>query len=257
MEEPLVILNFSHVYEAETFYRDRPFHWIDCCDIQGADCYCTPEAEEQIRERIRNVSPCGIHFLDSGNYHYVSKLWMEKIREPFDLLVFDYHSDMQKPVLADMMSCGCWVSRTMDTNPYLQRVWIVGPDSRAFEQIDEQYRSRLVCVSLQQIRQQELSNLFEEQRSGKFYLSVDKDVLSRRFSITNWDQGELSLEMLEQLAVLIVGPGQVIGMDVCGEPESDAVQLGRETVDRNDEANGELLRFFLHLRKKASSDKVL
>lgn len=249
MREPFVIMNFSHIYEVENFYRDKRFRWIDCSDISGADCYCTAEAEERIRERIRNCSPRGIHFLDSGNYHYVSKLWAEKIRDPFDLLVFDYHSDMQKPMLADLMSCGDWVADVLDTNPCLQRVWIVGPDAKSFEHIEERYRSRLVCVSLQNIQQNEARRLLEQQTAGNFYLSVDKDVLSRHFSITNWNQGELSLETLERLASLITGKGHVIGMDICGEPEPDTVLLGREHVDLNDAANGELLRFFLRLQK--------
>lgn len=34
----------------------------------------------------------GIHFLDSGNYHYVTKLWLDQVKEPFDLLVLDHHT---------------------------------------------------------------------------------------------------------------------------------------------------------------------
>ena len=46
----------------------------------------------------------GIHFLDSGNYHYVSKIWMEKIEEEFELLVLDHHTDMQPPMFGDILS---------------------------------------------------------------------------------------------------------------------------------------------------------
>lgn len=255
IREPVVIMNFSHVYEAENFYRDGRFRWVDCSDIPGTDCYCTPEAEAAIRERIRDLSPGGIHFLDSGNYHYASKLWMEKIREPFDLLVFDYHSDMQKPALADLMSCGCWIERALDTNPRLRRVWIVGPDADAFAHIDGCYRSRLVCVSLQSIRRHEARRVLEKQEGGNFYLSVDKDVLSRHFSLTNWNQGELSLETLERLASLITERGRVIGTDICGEPDPETVLLGRDGIDLNDTANRELLHFFLRLQRSGHSPR--
>lgn len=248
-EDSLVILNFSHVYEAENFYRDRRFHWIDCTDIPGTDCFCTPEAEQIIRDRIRTCSPGGIHFLDSGNYHYVSRLWIEKIHEPFDLLVFDYHSDMQKPLLADLMSCGCWIETALDTHPCLQRVWIVGPDATAFSHIEMRYPRRLVCISLQSIQQHEALQILKSQPAGKFYLSVDKDVLSRHFSRTSWSQGALSLKTLESLATLITEQGQVLGMDVCGEPDPDSVLLGRERIDLNDTANRELLQFFLRLQE--------
>ena len=33
----------------------------------------------------------GIHFIDSGNYHYLTKLWTDKLRVPFSLIVFDHH----------------------------------------------------------------------------------------------------------------------------------------------------------------------
>ena len=36
-----------------------------------------------------------IHFLDSRKLPYVSKIWLDKIEEEFELLVFDHHTDMQ------------------------------------------------------------------------------------------------------------------------------------------------------------------
>ena len=48
----------------------------------------------------------GIHFLDSGNYHYVTKLWLDQVKEPFDLLVLDHHTDLQQPMFGDILSCG-------------------------------------------------------------------------------------------------------------------------------------------------------
>ena len=41
------------------------------------------EAEEEIKERIKELDFSGIHFLDSGNYHYLSKFWTEKIESHF------------------------------------------------------------------------------------------------------------------------------------------------------------------------------
>ena len=40
--------------------------WLDMTDLKGVNCYCTEEAGEIIRQRIRKFRGEGIHFLDSG-----------------------------------------------------------------------------------------------------------------------------------------------------------------------------------------------
>ena len=91
-----IIMNFSGIYREEDFWEDQEPVWLDFQRLQGVNCYCTPEAEAAIKEKICDLPVQGIHFLDSGNYHYLSKFWLEKIQEPFSLLVFDNHTDMQE-----------------------------------------------------------------------------------------------------------------------------------------------------------------
>ncbi|MBQ4417912.1 MAG: hypothetical protein II868_09505, partial [Butyrivibrio sp.] len=55
------------------------------------------------------------------------------------------------------------------------------------------------------------------------FLSIDKDVLATDEVCTNWDQGEMSLQMLLALVSAICENRRVIGADVCGAPaESDS-----------------------------------
>lgn len=72
---------------------------IDLSDISGTNMYCSEEAKEEIRKRLRPYGPCGIHFLDNGNYHYMTKFFVEKICEPYALVLFDHHSDMHQTVI--------------------------------------------------------------------------------------------------------------------------------------------------------------
>ena len=74
----MTIMDFSGVYD----YEGTPF---DCREgrlsfrqLSGTDGYCSDEACEQIRKQIENCSVSGIHFIDSGNYHYLTKFWLEK-----------------------------------------------------------------------------------------------------------------------------------------------------------------------------------
>ena len=131
----LVIMNFSGVYEAEGFYKNHGYVWVDCKDIKGTNCYCDEEGENAIREAIRELGPEGIHFLDSGNYHYVSKIWLEKIAEEFELLVLDHHTDMQPPMFGDILSCGSWIKDALNSNPAIRHVWLAGPPADAADGI--------------------------------------------------------------------------------------------------------------------------
>lgn len=45
--------------------------------------YVSDEAEKQIGERVDSVGIHGIHFLDSGNYHYVTKIMTDRITTVF------------------------------------------------------------------------------------------------------------------------------------------------------------------------------
>ena len=53
MKPQTIIMDFSHVYEQEDFYRNTRFVWVDCSDIAGTSCYCTPQAADEILRRIR------------------------------------------------------------------------------------------------------------------------------------------------------------------------------------------------------------
>ena len=47
------ILNFSRIYEEESFYRkDKSSHFIDLYDISGTNCMCDDQAAEEIRRRV-------------------------------------------------------------------------------------------------------------------------------------------------------------------------------------------------------------
>ena len=103
------VFNFTHVYEAYSFMQSKAFKWVDCTELEGTDCYCDTEAEKQLKEMMNDLPLHGIHWLDSGDYHYLSKLWTDKIEEPFTLVVLDHHPDMQRPMFGELLSCGSWV----------------------------------------------------------------------------------------------------------------------------------------------------
>ena len=83
------VLNFTGVYERESFYKDGDCEWIDCSDLSGVNGFCDEASMKEIEARISGLSGW-IHFIDGGNFHYLSYLMMRKIREPFTLVAVSY-----------------------------------------------------------------------------------------------------------------------------------------------------------------------
>ena len=243
MERQIIIMNFTHVYEQERFLRNKRFQWIDCSSINGTDCYCDDTAMRILKQRIAPYSPAGIHFIDSGDYHYVSKLWTDKISKPFSLIVFDHHPDMQPTLFDNLMSCGCWVKEVLETNPNIRKVCIIGASEALLQRIKGQFPEQLVFYSEQELSHEEGWKRFAANHLNEpVYISVDKDVLNHESALTNWDQGSLTLKELEELLTLILRKQDVIGIDICGE---DATPLdwfeAEEAEKRNSQANQALV----------------
>ena len=100
-----VITNFSGIYKNQNFYKnyaEEEISWTELSDLSGCNCYCDAEASDRIRKEIQAFTGKGLHFIDSGNYHYMTRLWLEKLQIPFRLLVFDNHTDMQPPAFGGL-----------------------------------------------------------------------------------------------------------------------------------------------------------
>lgn len=244
MKKKTVIMNFSGIYEEETFYKDREVCWIDCRDMSGVNGYCSDDAQEEIRKRIWDYDYRGIHFLDSGNYHYLSKFWLEKIEEPYSLVVFDHHTDMQESAFFGMLSCGSWIKEVLEEHPYIKEVCVVGPPKAAIEQCEPNLASRVVFLTQEELKAGTLEKWHEFLENGKelpSYLSIDKDVLCLEDARTNWDQGDMKLEEMEKMIKQVFQKRNVLGADICGENPQDTARMpAKEDLEINGRTNARL-----------------
>lgn len=246
-KEQIVIMNFTDAYRQEHFYEKFPHIWIECKDIQGTYGYCDEQAVKQLEERVIDLPPEGIHFIDSGNYHYMSKIWTDHITKPFSLIVFDHHPDMQPSLFKNLLSCGCWVKAALDTNQYLRRVILIGAEDTLLMNMEDQYFSR-VCVYSQAdlLHEDGWVRFSKEHLNEPVYISIDKDVLSRNDAVTDWDQGQLKLNELKRLLHCIAKKETIIGIDICGEYPETIYRVGDiRNQEINDRANNELLHLIL------------
>lgn len=253
-----IIMNFSGIYREEDFWEGQEPVWLDFQKLQGVNCYCTPEAEAAIKEKICDLPVQGIHFLDSGNYHYLSKFWLEKIQEPFSLLVFDNHTDMQEAAFFGLLSCGSWAGEVLDTHELLSHICVAGPGLKDFREYKGQAWAKLTRICREELSdggEEIFREFLETDPDLPLYISIDKDVLRKEEARTNWDQGELALDQLLKLLELIFEKRKVIGVDICGEnPPDTARPISGEDLQINSRTNRELMLFF---KKHIKSQVIL
>lgn len=249
-----VIMNFSGIYKNQNFYKDhaeKEIFWTELSDLSGCNCYCDAEASDRIRKEIQVFTGNGIHFIDSGNYHYMTRLWLEKLQVPFRLLVFDNHTDMQPPAFGGLLSCGGWIAVSLEELPLLQEVILVGPDEEAYTQVEPDLQQKVLFLS-----REKLSTMTAEEKEGFFnnlsedlplYVSVDKDVLCKGDASTTWSQGDMLLSELMSFLELVLERQNILGMDVCGECDMDS--CSEDFL--NDHANEAILRLWEKMQKSS------
>ena len=249
-----VIMNFSGIYKNQNFYKDhaeKEIFWTELSDLSGCNCYCDAEAADRICEEIQNYTGNGIHFIDSGNYHYMTRLWLEKLQIPFRLLVFDNHTDMQPPAFGGLLSCGGWIAASLEELPLLHEVILVGPDEEAYVQVEPELQQKVCFLS-----REKLSMMTAEEKEDFFknldadlplYISVDKDVLCKEDASTTWSQGDMHLSELMSFLELVLERQNILGMDVCGECDMDS--CSEDFL--NDHANEAILRLWEKMQKSS------
>lgn len=204
----------TDAYEHQSFYNSNEnLSIIDCRDLEGTRCYLDDYAKEQLLERMEAASLNGIHFIDSGNYHYLSLLWLMQIKTPFTLILFDHHPDNQPPSFGQITSCGGWVLEAKETLSNLMNVYTFGVG--------------------------EMPDINTIDKNIPLYISIDKDVLSEDYAITDWDQGDMTIDEMIDLLKDIAKDRQIIGVDICG----DSGEYAENGVRINNQINQTLFDF--------------
>jgi hypothetical protein len=281
------ILDFTGVYSFQPFMQglkgdsrlvsatsNAEILYIDCADISGTDCYCDDEAVETLRRRIADAgitNAHGIHFFDNGNYHYMSKIWTDMVQEPFSLVVFDHHPDMQAPRFGNILSCGSWVKKVLEENRFIDNVVIIGVADHLVDEIREKLslagdagvldkvkfiKESEICetdtpTSFSRMRESLRSPTESGMTEGRIYISIDKDALAPAYAATNWDQGSLDVATLKEIIAGLAASHKIIGVDICGERARDFAGDKYHTVQEadtlNDRINRELAEFLQNL----------
>lgn len=234
-----VVINFSGIYENQQFIEKAGLPVLDFSDISGTDCYCDDNAYDLIKERMDNLKLEGLHFVDSGNYHYMSKIWLEKLDTDCTLVVFDHHPDMQPPLFGDILSCGSWVWDLIKENTHIKKIYVIGSNKDLLDNLPDEVEDFVSSCKVIFYCKQDANNWGKlALKNENVYISVDKDVLSDEELKTNWDQGNMKMQGLIAMIDEIFLCNKVIGMDVCGEPAK------RDATDVDIELSNEINHIF-------------
>lgn len=161
----------------------------DFSHLEGTNCYCDADSALAIRQAISGLPLCDVHCIGTGDYHYVSLFWLERIREPFCLVLFDNHPDDQQTAFGgDLLSCGSWVAEARKLPMCKAVLWYDG---------NGQKHGTL---------EQDLP----------VYISVDLDILDKAYAVTDWDQGCMTLDWLIGQIEELRSIHRLAGADICG-----------------------------------------
>ncbi len=254
--EPIIWMNMSGVYELEDFYRHNHFQWkeIDLRSVKNTNCYVDEETKQEIRDIIAPLTE-RIHFIDSGNYHYLSLLWMEKIEEDFELIVLDEHPDMQMPAFGRITSCGAWVREAVETLPHLKKIYHLGAEEALMEEVWKEWpegRKKIHVVSQENNTPEYWRGIWEETKWNRLpvYISIDKDVMGRSECPCDWSQGVMKFKELEHFLATLPEDAYILGLDVCGEESADDFFDAKRNEKINLKLAGDIERVF---KRKRSS----
>ena len=232
----LCLHNFTGVYEKQDFYKDYSYELFNDRALNGVRGYMDEEARKYLLEEIKVRSKLtSIHLLDSGNYHHLSRVYLDLIKEPFNLVVYDNHTDMQFSAFGNILSCGSWIADAYETLHNLNKIIVVGANSKYIEECAFNKDKRVVFAD-------SLSDVYLESQLP-IYISIDKDVLSANEFISDWDQGGMSLAALKEELEFLIGRFRIIGTDICGEPDnSDDIN-----ISLSNNINKELVNIFVDI----------
>jgi arginase family enzyme len=192
-----------------------------------------------------------VTFYGSGDFHHLTAGLLSRVDVPVTVIHFDNHPDWVS--FPPTFNCGAWVNRALELANVV-RVITIGPCSD--DLVRPEFKSanlRAVCEGRIEIYpwrhapsrvwgryavgasgRQDGNRIFWRNLANEswidfldeltariptpaVWITIDKDVLRPGDAVTNWDQGEMSLDHLLGAIAKIGSHRKIVGADVCGD----------------------------------------
>ena len=192
-----------------------------------------------------------VTLVGSGDFHHLAASFIAAAKGPLSVVHFDNHPDWCWTL--PRRHCGAWINEVLAMT-HVERVVTIGPCSDDLERPDRK-GADLAALSQGRLEvfpwQRPPSNVRKPLGDGaghaiedgqiywynlvehdwtsfladltrrlpreRIWISIDKDVLSPKEAVTNWDQGGLPLDRLVQAITTLCGRFELAGADICGD----------------------------------------
>ena len=198
--------------------------------------YCAPSVVVEAFYRTVEPELADYVLLGSGDFHFLSSLWLRRVRQTVTLVCFDNHPDWD--IRPPRWSCGGWINRALEL-PHVRcvSVWGCGNFELAFpsrlfantpaiksgklevhgwaERQKPRTQKQFNCMNRNNWR--ERFERFSNSLAGQtIYVSIDLDCLCEGEAVTNWENGLFTLDDLTWALSELRRAAQVVGGDLCG-----------------------------------------
>ncbi len=198
--------------------------------------FCAPArlVETFSREFSERVAPFILY--GSGDFHYLTALWIRRVDQPFVLVSFDNHPDWD--IRPPRWACGGWINRALEL-PQLKRIAIWGCGNfecwwphNIFANRWARRAGKLEVhpwADGRRVEDQQLPNSVLREnwrdRFGEFaadlhganvYVTIDMDCLRAEEAVTNWENGRFTVNDLEWALAKLREQNEIIAGDICG-----------------------------------------
>lgn len=189
-------------------------------------------------------------FYGSGDFHHLTALFVALHPEPLAVIHFDNHPDW---VRYPTINCGSWVNMAL-RSPHVAKVVTIGPCSDDLRNpewklanLPAMREGRLTVypwlsgatrlwgaplttpstttgggrLNWRNLADESWSDFLDELAESlpvpALWITIDKDVLGRGEAVTNWDQGEMTLDHVIMAVRRLASSFRIVGIDVCGD----------------------------------------
>lgn len=237
------VLCFDETLNGQKRLLKMAHHLFDFGNLEGIRFLMEKYKIEELKNRLKIKMP-GITYLGPGDFHHFTKLMIELTHQKPTLVLIDHHSDMfESP--KGVITCGSWVKDLLKEKN-VEKCIIIGLNRKDFEFLKTNELKSVVFIPEDLPQEIRLFYLMKEltKNNAPIYISIDKDVLSKDYAVTNWDQGTMTLDELLEILEVVAKTKRLIGVDVCGEWRSGYTLMNgaeREKTLKNEETNIRIL----------------
>jgi len=198
-----------------------------------------------------------IIFYGSSDFHHLTYNLLRKIKKPTTLLLLDKHTECIS-FFREWIYCGSWIYDVIKLSS-IKKVIIVGVDEDiqkafitdllnplllpVFTNLDslshkvkifpylpynkkflnkniQKKLARIITPPFDDINKL-LLGILENIKTDDVYISIDKDVLTEEYSVTNWGNGRMSLDSLIKFIEGLSHKKKIMAFDICGDISYD------------------------------------